>query len=151
MDYELRTFTIEEANRLIPELTTLILELQAKQEEVFDLEVQIDAQELIENSHKGNLPSKALKHLLESHHTCVGEFYAVVERIHQHGCLLKDVQLGLVDFYAVLNGKVIYLCWQLGEEKVAHWHEVGKGYTNREALPQNLLEDPKEDTHENES
>lgn len=133
MDHELRTFTIEEANQLLPALTKSLAELKTLHNAVVSLEAQIDAHEIIANGDPGQI-SKDLNRLVESHHIKVTEFYSLVDQIHQQGCLLKDVEQGLIDFYAVLNGKVVYLCWKMGEEKVSHWHEVGKGYSSREPI-----------------
>ncbi|MBI4387658.1 MAG: DUF2203 domain-containing protein [Candidatus Omnitrophica bacterium] len=133
MDNELRTFTVEEANRIIPDLTKLIRLLQAKQKQALDLEVQIDALELIAEQ-KSKKSVTELSRLVKAHHERVTEFYAVVDQIHQQGCLLKDINMGLIDFYSIMNGKVIYLCWRLGEEKVNFWHEVGQGYAFRHPL-----------------
>ncbi len=147
MDHELRTFTLEEANRLIPTVTQLLLQLKEKQKHVIDLEPQIDALELILDRTSAE-SSKELNHLIEIHRARVTEFYSAVDQIHQLGCLLKDVELGLIDFYAVLNGKVVYLCWKLGEEKVAFWHEVGQGYAYREPIDLNHPHDGKPDDKE---
>src|SRR6188472_1605358 len=46
------------------------------------------------------------------------------ERLERLGVLVKDLDSGLVDFPALLEGEEVLLCWQVGEEKVAHWHGV---------------------------
>ena len=51
------------------------------------------------------------------------------------GCFLKDIETGLVDFYALHEGRVVYLCWRLGEPQVSFWHEVGRGFTYRQPIP----------------
>ncbi len=47
------------------------------------------------------------------------------------GCQCKDFRMGLVDFPALLDGRVVYLCWKLGEPEIAHWHEVDGGFGGR--------------------
>ena len=133
MDPQLRTFSVQEVNQLIPILTPLLIELQGKQKQAIDLETQIDALELISEP-GGESTALELNRLVKRHHARVTEFYAIADEIHSHGCLLKDVELGLIDFYAMLDGKTVYLCWKLGEGKVGHWHEVGKGYAAREPI-----------------
>ena len=133
MDPQLRAFTVQEVNELIPTLTQFLNEIKAGHKLAIDLETQIDALELI--TEKGSEKSvRDLNKLVEKHHKCVSEFYAIVDQVHNLGCLVKDVELGLIDFYSVIEGKVVYLCWKLGEEKVGFWHEVGKGYTSRQPL-----------------
>lgn len=56
------------------------------------------------------------------------------EELEKIGCELKDCRLGLIDFPARLEGREIYLCWKLGEEKVAYWHELNAGYAGRKPL-----------------
>ena len=43
---------------------------------------------------------------------------------------------GLVDFRSKLHGRIVYLCWKYGEERVAHWHELEAGFAGRKPLPQ---------------
>ena len=133
MDPELRTFNIEEAEALIPALTELLHQLKKSQKQAVNLEAQIDLLEIV--TEKGDDKSvKELNRLIEQHHQRAAEFYAIVDKVHSYGCVLKDIDNGLVDFYTVLNGKVVYLCWKFGENKINHWHDVGKGYSARELL-----------------
>ena len=133
MEKELKVFTLEEANQLLPLLEQLIEELQQKQEEAGQLEVEVDATELITDSSEQR-SSKGLSQLTERHQQLVNEFYEIVDKIHSHRCFLKDVDLGLVDFYGNVDGRVVYYCWRLGEERIGFWHEVGQGYATRQPL-----------------
>ena len=45
-----------------------------------------------------------------------------IKKLEEMGCILKDMSIGLVDFPAVRLGERVWLCWKLGEEKVAYWH-----------------------------
>jgi hypothetical protein len=47
---------------------------------------------------------------------------------------IRGFEEGLVDFPGELNGRRVYLCWQLGEPAVEHWHEVDAGYSGRQDL-----------------
>jgi hypothetical protein len=54
----------------------------------------------------------------------------------QHlGVLVKDLDRGLVDFPARHKGQEVLLCWQLGEDEIAHWHGVDEGFAGRKPLP----------------
>jgi hypothetical protein len=57
-----------------------------------------------------------------------------VEQLAEWDIELKDLQLGLVDFPAMLEGRTVYLCWQLGEPEVAFWHETSTGFAGRQPL-----------------
>lgn len=65
----------------------------------------------------------------------VEELDAVVQEIEASGVHLKDVQLGLVDFPAEVDGEIVYLCWQFGEPEIAFWHRVEDGFGGRRPLP----------------
>lgn len=57
------------------------------------------------------------------------------ERLERLGVLVKDLDTGLVDFPALHEGEEVLLCWQLGEDEVAHWHGVDEGFAGRKPLP----------------
>ena len=63
-----------------------------------------------------------------------GEITGAIERINALGCLVKDVEMGLVDFYAVVDDEPAFLCWQFGERAVTHWHPLGEGYASRKPI-----------------
>ncbi|HTL47641.1 MAG TPA: DUF2203 domain-containing protein [Verrucomicrobiae bacterium] len=126
---QLRMYTVQEANGLIPQLTELIHQVQAKKKQISFLEVEIDLMELV-----GGGKSKAVQTGMAAYEKAVNEFYGIIDSIHQFGCMLKDVDRGLVDFYTVYQGRVVYLCWQLGETEITCWHDIGKGYTSRTPL-----------------
>lgn len=66
---------------------------------------------------------KAAEHLVE-----------IVNRIQVTGVLVKDLNVGLVDFPSQIEGEEIYLCWKLGEEHVAFWHRIDEGFAGRKPL-----------------
>jgi hypothetical protein len=58
----------------------------------------------------------------------------IVQRIQETGVLVKDIDVGLVDFPSLLEGEEIYLCWKLGEDHIAFWHGIDEGFTGRKPL-----------------
>ena len=130
---QLKMFTVEQANQLLPWLTQNLLELQQKRNEIISLEVEIDAMELISGGENEPL-SDSLSEKVEEYTDTVNRFYAVVDEIQESGCLLKDVNLGLIDFYTYRNDHIVFLCWKLGESEVGYWHDVGSGYNYRQPL-----------------
>jgi hypothetical protein len=57
-----------------------------------------------------------------------------IEQIQEVGCVLKDLDEGLVDFPAMVDGREIYLCWKLGEEHIGYWHGLDEGFAGRKPL-----------------
>ena len=64
----------------------------------------------------------------------VEQITAAVERINEMGCLVKDLDVGLVDFYALRDDEPVFLCWQFGEPAVTHWHPLDEGFAARQPL-----------------
>ena len=58
----------------------------------------------------------------------------IVNRIQDSGVLVKDLEIGLIDFPSLLDGEEIYLCWKLGEDHIAFWHGIDEGFAGRKPL-----------------
>jgi len=59
---------------------------------------------------------------------------SALERISSTGCVVKDLDIGLVDFPALINNEEVYLCWRLGEERIRFWHRQDEGFTSRKPI-----------------
>jgi hypothetical protein len=57
-----------------------------------------------------------------------------LRELEQIGCVFKGFENGLVDFYALREDRLVFLCWRLGEEHVSCWHEIDTGYAGREPI-----------------
>jgi hypothetical protein len=58
-----------------------------------------------------------------------------VGALRREGIELKDLESGLVDFYGLVDGEVVFLCWQRGENGVGYYHPVSGGYRDRRPIP----------------
>ena len=61
--------------------------------------------------------------------------------LEQIGCSFKGFEAGLVDFYALRDDRLIYLCWQFGEDRIRHWHEVDAGFADRQPIVAHPLQE----------
>ena len=59
---------------------------------------------------------------------------AEIERLAEEDIVLRDPETGLVDFPGEREGRPVWLCWRLGEDRVAHWHEIDTGFIGRKPL-----------------
>lgn len=57
-----------------------------------------------------------------------------IQVLEDLGCVLKDMNIGLIDFPAVRLGTRVWLCWKLGEESVSFWHALHEGYAGRKQV-----------------
>jgi hypothetical protein len=121
-----RHFTREEANALLPQLTAMLDRLREAKDDLTDTE----AHEALSESASGNGGGEEGKQV----GVAFLEVRRLLETIEQSGIVLRDIDRGLVDFPAVLDGLEVYLCWELGEDEVGYWHDLETGYGGREPL-----------------
>jgi len=130
-----KRFTLAEAQNLIPEASRLLREAVARKAE-FDeadkafrsLIERVTAMGGLNMDRNAALGAKARR---ESAAAQVGE---TVERIQQMGCVVKDLNIGLLDFPTLFRGVEVYLCWRLGEPSIRFWHGVDEGFANRKRI-----------------
>lgn len=122
-----RYFTLQEANETLNTIRPLMDEVQAIRRKI--LEKQPEAWPAIQKS-VGNGGNRALSSLVQEFE----KLDALVHRIQAAGVLIKDINLGLLDFPALKDGREVYLCWQYGEGEIAFWHEVEAGFAGRQPI-----------------
>lgn len=129
-----RYFTRAEAEALLPRVESLLREIQ-------ELRVQVTEQEerLVEYRAKlmgnGHQLGDGLQHLQASVTTANAEIARRVRNITALGVLVKDLDMGLIDFPMLRDGHEVYLCWRLGEgSRIAWWHEIDSGFAGRQPL-----------------
>ena len=119
-----RLFTLSEANRLILQLNTTLTSIQQAKAVLSrtkeDIKKASAQAEYGGGSTVGHLYIAALQRVS-----------ANLQAIQELGILVKDLDLGLCDFPHLRDGRVVYLCWKLGEQEVRWWHETTTGYKNR--------------------
>lgn len=67
----------------------------------------------------------------------------LIEAIQDYGVLIKDLDIGLIDFPTIIAGREAYLCWKLGEEGIRHWHYTDEGFASRKALDEKQIQLPR--------
>src|SRR5208283_1004114 len=133
---ELKLFTVEEANALLPRLRVLLGELSAIRQRWNT----IYTGETVESIMDGK-PPEAPVSWLESHDVhqdeleeLKEEFYNHIAEIHNMGCQVKDIPEGLIDFPCMRDDKIVLLCWKLGETSIKYWHGMEGGFSSRQPL-----------------
>jgi len=120
-------FTLEEANQALKIIRPLMDEVQAIRQKI--LENQPEAWPAIEKS-AGNGGNRALGEMVQDFE----RFDVLVHQILDTGAQIKDINIGLLDFSALKDGREVYLCWQYGEDDIAFWHEVEAGFAGRQPI-----------------
>lgn len=122
-----RYFTLPEANETLNSIRPLVDEIQEIRQEI--LRNQPEAWPAIEKS-AGNGGNRALSNMVKDFE----KLDTLVHQIQDLGVLIKDINLGLLDFPALRDGREVYLCWQYGEGEIAFWHEVETGFAGRQPI-----------------
>jgi len=120
-------FNLEEANETLNIVRPLIAEIQEIRQAI--LKNQPEAWPAIEKS-AGNGGNRALSSMVKDFE----RLDTLVHQIQDMGVLVKDVNLGLLDFPALRGGREVYLCWKFGEGEIAFWHEVEAGFAGRQPI-----------------
>ena len=131
-----RHFTPEEANEVLAEVRPVAEELVARRR-AFAVATARRARLASRIAGNGGdfdpQEPRVLEEQLEQEAEAV---VRCVERLELLGVLVKDLDRGLVDFPALRSdGEEVLLCWQVGEDEVAHWHGVEEGFAGRKPLP----------------
>ncbi|MER3427101.1 MAG: DUF2203 domain-containing protein [Pyrinomonas sp.] len=124
----MKLFTIEEANRLLPTVRAILVELQKVHGRLRTLRdrarLAADKANWTGGVEGGTAYAAALVQLSEK----MAELGAL-------GVQLKDLDRGLVDFPHMRDGRVVLLCWHMGEgDRIQWWHEWDAGFAGRQPL-----------------
>ena len=128
-----RTFSLAEAQALLPAIAPLIEQLQA-------LYASLQAnssrtEELSESVSLKGADDKAGLRVLSAQQLELAEtFDALLAQLEGYGCILKDLRQGLVDFYAMRDGKLVFLCWKTDEKRIGYWHSIEEGFAGRQPI-----------------
>lgn len=135
MDAGPRFFTLEEANALVSTLDIEFGRIAQVRSQLGPLiEALGGADEAVLVLEQGADPPPGREPEVEALRALAGEITTAIERLNGLGCLVKDVELGLVDFHSMVDGEPALLCWQFGEPAIAHWHGVDEGFAGRKPI-----------------
>lgn len=130
-----RTYTVEEANQILPQVREHVERVVALSDELPDLQDrQRIAHYRAQREGAGRAESDAVKRVGEELQRAESRFLGALRALEQLGIELKDPREGLIDFLSYRDGELVELCWKLGEERVSHWHPIGEGYPGRRSL-----------------
>jgi hypothetical protein len=128
MSPDRRSYTIEQANALIPQVRAVLLQLAVEQRRLdashTEMHRQLDA--------NGDPASATAAVLREAEVAEIREgMRTLLVLLGEMGVELRDVEMGLVDFPGERDGEPVWLCWRLADPRVAFWHAGDEGYANR--------------------
>ena len=141
-----RHFTVAEAEQMLPEVDRALrdalfhkAEYQAAEEE---LERSNQRIRMAGGSRVNPGPILATRARRDTSASALREIF---ERIEQMGVLIKDLEIGLIDFLSRFHGRDVCLCWKLGEEHIRFWHGMEEGFKGRKPIDDEFLENHRGD------
>jgi len=135
------TFDLDRAERLLPQLERWLKAAIDSRKRVAELEAQ-EARQVQRVSMSGGqlLDIGSLIRRREEKDQWIASLRAAADEIESAGCLLKDLNIGLIDFPCELDGREVYLCWKLGEPAIRFWHNTDEGYAGRKPIDAAMME-----------
>jgi hypothetical protein len=132
---QITLFTIEEANRRAEKIRPELEDLVRTKAEFDRLETRLAVSTMAASGAADSNPdARELRQLRDARRATGQEIATRLQALHEQGALVKDLDRGLVDFYAVSGDRLVFLCWQLGESEVSHWHSLEGGFSARQPL-----------------
>lgn len=117
-------FTLEQANRALPLVQRIVADIVRTHAHAAN---RRDAIELAQGARQTLEVQRDLD-------AAVGRLNELVDELTSVGVELKDYESGLIDFVGRHEGRDVYLCWKLGEEKITHFHELNAGFAGRKPV-----------------
>lgn len=137
-----KLFTLREAQELLPVIVPYLEQARDQKRRMDQLDEDLaraSAQIMILG---GSLPPRAeLAGKRAERDQVAAALKESIGEVARTGCLIKDLDVGLVDFPAILRGEEVYLCWKLGEERIEYWHRVHEGFVGRKLIDENPPDD----------
>jgi hypothetical protein len=141
-----RRFTLAEAQSLIPQVDALLRDAVSLKSDYQEAEQAVQAFSQRVTLMGGMIVNREQVIDARNRRDAVGsKLKAAIEGVQEFGCVVKDLDMGLIDFPTLLRGVEVYLCWKLGEPKIAFWHGVDEGFRGRKAIDQDFLDNHRGD------
>jgi len=142
-----RFFTLLEAEGLLPQVERLLRALIQHKQDYTETDAQLTGQ-LQRIAFAGGMvaPRDEIAQLRSRKDAYGRALKSTVEQIQETGCLLKDIDTGLVDFPTLYKDREVYLCWRLGELGIGFWHNIEDGFQGRRPIDSEFLSNHRGDS-----
>ncbi len=143
-DEESKLFSLTEAERLRSQIEPVLIEAMDVRRKLGELDEQLSAlAEKIQRSGGLLVSYEKTARVRIERNRLEESLRTAIERIHSTGCLVKDLDIGLLDFPSRLNNEEVYLCWRLGEDRIRFYHRQDEGFSGRKPI------DPRDADYQN--
>jgi hypothetical protein len=133
-----RIFTAREVNALVPKLAELFEAVDTLKARLRKLKGKMDVLEMIwgdEVQNETNPDHREHLHYVEELETTKKDYEASLQKFGELEAVVKSLDQGLVDFYGVIDNRLVFLCWKRGEKSVEFFHHLEEGFGGRQPIP----------------
>jgi hypothetical protein len=139
-----RTFTLSEAQALLPILESLLRSAMKAKALIEEVDAELEALKSRIFINGGTLVNViAVSRRKDEREKAIQRAKDAVAEIDAAGVQVKDLDIGLLDFPCAVGDEVILLCWKLGEESITHWHSTSEGFAGRKPIDERIIRDQK--------
>jgi hypothetical protein len=119
-------YSREEARALLPQIQNWLRRLNEQRLTLEQTDARVEGLRPEGQDLGGTLVNKQTR--------IVAEIRELLLEFHNREIMIKDLPRGLIDFPAVIGGREVFLCWEMGEQDIEFWHDIDSGYAGREPL-----------------
>lgn len=133
-----RIYSPRDASATIPRLDAIFDELDGIRAKLRKVKHKVDVLEMLwgeEVTSESNPDAREYRHYMEQIEQSRKDYDRAVRKIADLEAVLKSVDHGLVDFYGVIDGRLVFLCWKRGEKGIEFYHHLEDGFAGRQAIP----------------
>jgi hypothetical protein len=132
---EQKLFSLTEAERARRELEPVLIDAMENRRKAVDLDDSLSAiANRILMMGGVTIDYESVAHMRSEHNRLIKQINDALDRIHATGCVVKDLDSGLLDFPAILKNEEVYLCWRLGEDRIRFYHRQDEGFSGRKPI-----------------
>ena len=130
-----KLFTPKEANAALPLVRAITTDLVQLSQDVIQRRQRLALLLTSRGDGPSDLHGEELEQMQADLEQDASQLEQYVEELRELGVEPKSGPAGLIDFPCMLNGRVVFLCWQLGEPAVKYWHDIEAGFAGRQEIP----------------
>jgi hypothetical protein len=129
-----KVFSLQEANAQIPTVEKAILWLKQAVKKIVQTQDSASVLELLGGPDPKSPENREWLRKQVILEDLIAQYNDRLEALQKLGCVIKDLEHGVVDFYGTREGRLIFFCWRLGEKSIRFWHEIDSGMMGRRPL-----------------
>lgn len=136
-----RYFTLAEAEQALPEVEKALRDILFHRAEYQKANQEMEANtKRIRMSGGARVDPGAHLAMRARRDTSAAALKDAADRVEQAGAMIKDLEIGLIDFLSRYQGQAVCLCWKLGEDKIRFWHGLEEGFRGRKPIDDDFIE-----------